>query len=360
MFGSTDIIKMDRAIKAFALLVGIVIGYFYASMINHSYSNQLNFNEYTKFQSEETLISTNSQQFNKMSDKTNKFLVYDDKTVANDLSAKILILCLIHRQQIEENHVDSIMNTWGTRCSKIVFITNNVTNNSTDVVTTPIARDQKTEHEYVEDAYRYIYNEYLDKFDWFLKTNGDTYYVMENLRHMLKSFDATKAIGFGCKLKSTDVKQGYFSDEVGYVLSKNALIQLIDGIQSDEKCKSSADRSSDVRISKCLEEMNVILDTGNDEFHKNRFFNEYFDDFLLPQIKVNFSDPWNGDYVVNTNLNAVSNYSIAFSHIAVHEMYVMELLIYQLRPYNFEQKHDDDSVSGKTFVLRNFKELSFT
>lgn len=345
MFDSTAIIKIDRAIKALALLIGIVIGYFYASTINRLYLNQLNFDKNTKFHIEETFLSKNSEQSNKISDEANKFLVYDDRTVADELNAELRILCLIHRQRIDENHVDSITNTWGTRCSKIVFITNNEADNSTDVLTTPIAQHQKTEYEFVKDVFRHIYDEYLDKFDWFLKTNGDTYYIMENLRHMLKSFDATKAIGFGCKLKSADVQQGYFSDDVGYVLSKIALIQLIDGIESDEKCKSLQDKSSDVRISKCLDEMNVILDAGNDEFQKSRFFNEYFDDFLLPQIKVNFPDSSNGDYVVNTNLNAVSNYSIAFSHLSVHEMYVMEFLVYELRPYNYRRNDDDDDES---------------
>ena len=46
-------------------------------------------------------------------------------------------------------------------------------------------------------AFAYIYFNLLNDFDWILKTNDNTYMVMENLRWLLYKYDPSKALLIG-------------------------------------------------------------------------------------------------------------------------------------------------------------------
>ena len=85
------------------------------------------------------------------------------------------------------------------------------------------------------EAYRYVWQNYKDKADWFMKADDDTweticlffvtcqaylfifvvsYVVVENLRYMLSTYNSSEPIAFGHKFKPF-VKQGYFSGGAG-------------------------------------------------------------------------------------------------------------------------------------------------
>ena len=63
----------------------------------------------------------------------------------------------------------------------------------------------------------YCYQHHRDEFDWFLKTDDDTFMVIENLRELLRSFDTKEPLHFGHHFKALG---GYFSGGAGYVLSR--------------------------------------------------------------------------------------------------------------------------------------------
>ncbi len=76
-----------------------------------------------------------------------------------------------------------------------------------------------------KQAFQYVYDNYKDQADWFLKADDDTYTVVENLRYMLQPYNSSEPIYFGCKFKPY-VAQGYMSGGAGYVLSKEAVRRL--------------------------------------------------------------------------------------------------------------------------------------
>ena len=50
-------------------------------------------------------------------------------------------------------------------------------------------------------AFKYIYEHHLDEADWFLKSDDDTFVIVENLRYLLEPYNGSDPIYFGCKFK---------------------------------------------------------------------------------------------------------------------------------------------------------------
>lgn len=131
--------------------------------------------------------------------------------------------------------------------------------------------------------------------------------------------------------------QTYFSEKAGYAVSIGGLKKLINGFENGDECKNATQLQNDEhRIGICMSEANIHFAKSTDANGKKLFYDKYLDDFLLPNENVTLPYPWYQDYHVNHNLDSASNYSISFYDISWQQMYVMEFLIYQLRPYGLE------------------------
>lgn len=313
----------EKSGKILALLLGIVIGCFYASFSRSAIKQ-----ESKKFDAA-TLGKFDENEVN----ETARFLVSDDTSIADTLAKSIRVLCWVHTNKYDKDLINAINKTWGGRCTKFINIISSG-ENSTNIFIIPNGKNQSSN---IENAYRFIYQQFSDEFDWLVKTDGNSYVVVENLRYKLYAYNPSEAIGFGLMYNKTESNTtlSYFSDKAGYVLSKKAVENIAKGYGHELNCRK-ANVTDETRFGLCLKEVGVTLINSTDKQNKQQFFDKNLDDFFLPQIEVKLPYPWYQDYKVNHYLDHASNYSIAFCGMNWKLMHVMEFLIYQLRPYGIE------------------------
>lgn len=176
----------------------------------------------------------------------------------------------------------TIHETWAKDCDKHVFIAKfmsyGLINESYEVIRPlPVLQPSYLYKESYSNltykvfrTFQDIYLRYSLYYDWFLKTDDDTFVFIDNLRLLVSKYKSNEAITFGYDFKKEIKGIAYHSGGAGYVLSREALKRLSEHlIHNFTSCKNTG--IEDLDVARCLKYLNVSMVGSVDDLGRERF-----------------------------------------------------------------------------------------
>ena len=154
----------------------------------------------------------------------------------NEIQKSIRVLCFVETcSKNLARKAQAIKDTWAKRCDETIFISDENNTSFPTLAPPGVHAGYKALWSKTVSTFRYLHQNYLNDFDWFMKTDDDTYVLVENLKIFLANHNPDVPHYFGKHYKPYG---GYTSGGAGYVLSRQSLIMLESLIQKETSSKT--------------------------------------------------------------------------------------------------------------------------
>jgi glycoprotein-N-acetylgalactosamine 3-beta-galactosyltransferase len=248
--------------------------------------------------------------------------------VVNDirnLSSLPRILCSIYTYELRHHQIQAIGETWGWRCDGF-FAASTKTNTTIGAIDLPHHGEENYNNMWqkTRSILAFMFDNYMDEYDYFYLAGDDTYVIVENLQnylHLLESFEGgrdTRPLYIGNQIPWTDMI--FNGGGSGYIVNRVALQRFV--MEALPNCFVDDETSmEDVYFAKCMLQIGILpIDTA-DIAHRQRFHG------VNPNTIADWNPPTDGYYLERYNhwakdhgwrygMNLSSTQSVAFHHFS--------------------------------------------
>ncbi|KAA3679946.1 glycoprotein-N-acetylgalactosamine 3-beta-galactosyltransferase [Paragonimus westermani] len=173
-----------------------------------------------------------------------------DMTKAMEMRRRQKVLCYINTYPknllVRAVHV---RHTWARKCRKY-FLMTSTHGNVTNTVALNLTQGEGRQHLWskIQAIMRYL-NRLSDQYDYFYKTDDDSYAVMENLWSTISNYDPNERLFMGYPFYHL-VRDGHLSGGAGYLLSRAAFKAIVDeALGKHPACPTYDEDKEDVKVS---------------------------------------------------------------------------------------------------------------
>ncbi|XP_046568816.1 glycoprotein-N-acetylgalactosamine 3-beta-galactosyltransferase 1-A-like isoform X2 [Haliotis rubra] len=266
------------------------------------------------------------------------------------------ILCWILTQPKNlKNRTLAVKETWGGDCDITLYFSS-VTDKQFPTIGLGIPEKRRNLVKKVIAALKYIDKFYSDEADWFLKADDDTFVVVENLRHFLKTKDPDAPVYYGCKLEGKRLH--YHSGGGGYVMSRNILRKFVQNINKSTDCRMQG--AEDAAIGRCLNSLGILPSYSVDQ---KGYFVFHWSSVHMFMLGLTKTTP---NWVIKrqpfwSRHNVASNVSVSFHFALNGDMRAMHFLLNNLTVYGYRKPtvYRSAGVTKKGYEMGNgYRDLS--
>ncbi|KAL0993274.1 hypothetical protein UPYG_G00105540 [Umbra pygmaea] len=223
-----------------------------------------------------------------------------------------------------------ITTTWGRHCDTLLFMSSKPDLKFPGtVVALETEEGRKNLYNKTITAFQILHDGYLDKADWFLKADDNTYVIVDNLRVLLSQFNPDSPVYMGRRFQGF-VHQGYMSGGAGYVLSREAVRRYAQAVQNGNCTLSKS--PEDVALGICLQKLGVHAGDSRDPQRRETFHPLWLGSLLSHKHVL---PKWFPQYNYNTTKlgsDCCSSTSVSFQYCKPVKMYMLDYFLYHLSP----------------------------
>lgn len=168
----------------------------------------------------------------------------------------------------------AVNQTWGRHCDVLIFVSSKM---EADLPILNVFADGPESRELLwaksKLAWTHIYEHYVDKMDWFMRADDDTYIVWAHLQDFLAKIDPEEPRHFGrLFLLGGNKERSFYSGGPGIILSRGALQRLGKAALADPHLWGENDYTADdVALSEALLKVGVPTESSLDENQRQLF-----------------------------------------------------------------------------------------
>ncbi|KAH8300407.1 hypothetical protein KR018_004480, partial [Drosophila ironensis] len=189
-----------------------------------------------------------------------------------------IISCLAYRHEHAGIHVKK---TWVNHCDHFLFVSDNVHT----ILEPAVFIHSHDKWQLMRAHLEYVYTNHFGQGDWFIYANDDNFVVVENVRHMLRSYSPDELIYFGCKLRNAK-GQPFMYDKSSMVFSAASLKHFVlEALTNESLCSSKAKgAAAGEELGRCLSNVNVLAGDSRDEWQGHRFLPFALQEHLVDRL----------------------------------------------------------------------------